>query len=165
MQRSLGKITHYQHKQIARIHDGEAAHRLLESTPIFYISQDHSTIILENIVMVHKPGTPEAVPSKCVIKVVSRPQEGPEPTERWIANQGEQLKAESADLLAESFNLALSSITDESSYANNAYKTVRYHEGDTEKMVRGQLITESCERVIVKTLRGIFLSAPRRCQQ
>jgi hypothetical protein len=84
----------------------------------------------------------------------------------WSSDEGRRLKAEAALMLAHAVELALQQAkamaqTPASAAAAVPERTHRYMLGATSRAERGQLLAQSCGRVIVTTLRGNLLSAPR----
>jgi hypothetical protein len=75
----------------------------------------------------------------------------------WNANDGVAIKTESVRLLAESLDLALDEIATGLGQ-DRPQRTVRYMEGKAEKMERGQILKEQCNRVVLKNLRGWLMS-------
>jgi len=171
-------LSHYTHKELMqrglqKVSAG-GMHKLIEfskipdskwlvvSAPVFLITQDQSAIILENSIAIHAPDTPSNVLYQNTIRVVSETKEGKDLTGFWTANQGEKLKEESAGLFAQSLDIAMSEMANGSNSGDKPQKTFRYLEGHTEKMERGQLISEQCNRMVIKTLRGGLISIPAR---
>ena len=56
--------------------------------------------------------------------------------------------------------LALSELHGDFTGHSAAYHTVRYPRGGAERMERAQILRESSERVVLKTLRGWIMSVP-----
>lgn len=134
----------------------------IESMPIFSFSPDQRAIILENNISIYPPGNWTAAVYKNIVKVVSQPKSETDIVSFWTTDNGKKLKEESAGLFAESLGIALSEAANMANQNNNAHKTFRYFEGSTERMERGQLISEHCDRVVIKTLRGTPMSIPTR---
>src|SRR6185436_12077332 len=83
---------------------------VVESTPVFAMTQDQKAIVMENAVLVYAPGA-SAASYQNLVRVVSQPKPNADPADYWNANQGEKLKDESAILLAHSLDLALREAT------------------------------------------------------
>jgi hypothetical protein len=146
---------------------GTSDGHLIDATPVFSLTQDQSAIVLDAAIVVFENGAvdEDASPTyQNVVRVVSLPHdEGA--ISYWTANQGEQLKSESAHLLASAVDLALADVGN-SKVSSGAqplpYKTVRYQIGKSERMERGQVINEDPDRLLIKTLRGWLMSVPKK---
>ncbi|MDB5801787.1 MAG: hypothetical protein JWL63_2726 [Rhodocyclales bacterium] len=133
---------------------------LIESTPVFSMTQDQKAIVLDNAIAIHAPDSQDTVAYQNIIRIVATPRNGDDIATGWLANNGEKLKEESASLFAESLDIALTDIRKAAGSAAAPQKTVRYPEGGIEKMERGELVSEFCNRVVIKTLRGWLMSVP-----
>lgn len=162
MQRALEKISTGGPKKLVESSEKSGTGWFVESIPVFSMTQDQSAIILDNVVSIYAPNTPSAAAYKNVIRIVSDVKEAATLTTFWTADQGKKLKEESASLLAQSIEIALGEVINAPSKVANVQKTFRYMEGQTEKMERAELISEYCDRTIIKTLRGWLMSVPRR---
>src|SRR6266853_2564941 len=162
MRRGLQKTLMGGSKKLVEFSEKPGADWFIESAPVFSITQDQTTIILDISISVYAPNAPSAAAYQNAVRVVSLAKDGADLASFWTANDGEKLKEESASLMAESLDIILSEMASGSSKEGNPYKTVRYFEGKTEKMERGQLISERCGRVLIKTLRGGLMSVPAR---
>lgn len=134
----------------------------IESTPVFSITQDQRAIVLENSITIYAPGQPSTTLFQKSVKAISHALNSEDPVSFWIAEDGKKLKEEAASLFAESLDIALGNIQAASNQNNSPFKTFRYYEGNTEKMERGQLISEYCNRMVIMTLRGWPMSIPVR---
>lgn len=74
----------------------------------------------------------------------------------WLANDGLRLIEESERLLAD---IAIRD-SESAPEATPLHKTIRYPEGGIERMERGELVSEECDRKLIRTLRGGLLSVP-----
>ncbi|OOG37511.1 hypothetical protein [Rhodanobacter sp. C05] len=133
---------------------------LVLSTAVFSMTQDQSTIVLDNMVTIYAPGESKKAAYSNTIRVIADAQVGPNLAAVWTANQGAALKDESAHLLATSLDIAFSDASTTS--GDLVYKTIRYMEGSAERMERGQLLSEHCGRVLLRSLRGSLMSVPVR---
>lgn len=161
MQAGLEKISMSGTKTLVGFAEKPSADWRVESTPVFMMTQDQSAIILDNLITVYAPDAPAAAYQN-VIRVVSHPRDAADLSAFWTANQGKTLKDESVSLFAHSLDIALGEATNGPSKESNSQKTFRYPEGGTEKMERAQLISEHCNRTVVKTLRDSLMSIPAR---
>ena len=157
MQRAVDKITMAPSVQLIPYSEKQEAEWLIQSTPIFSLTQDQTALVLDNVISISQPGMPAYVNT---IRVVSSSHEANDIVQHWTANQGEKLKAVSAGMVADSLQIALKGAIGSLTADNTAYKTMRYFEGKTEKMERALLLSEQCNRALIKTLRGWLMSIP-----
>ena len=160
MQAGLAKMPANSNIRLAEVSEKPGSGWLIESSPVFFLTEDQSAIVLDHAVLIYRPDASEPAYQNTV-RVVSKRKDAPTDIQGfWIANQGEKLKEESANLFAQSLELTLNDMSTELNAGNNPQKTVRYLQGRTEKMERGQVIRESCDRIVIKNLRGWIMSLP-----
>jgi hypothetical protein len=145
-------------KQVLETDSPNNAQWLVESTPTFWMTQDQSALILENLISI-SDGTNTAPAYQSVIRAVSPRVAHKDIIAHWSAESGKRLKDETAALVAHSIDVALSDLQ-KLHVATPTQKTFRYAEGSIERMERASFFTQTCERVVVKTLRGGLLSFP-----
>lgn len=133
---------------------------LVESVPLFKLTQDRKAFILDNLVAIQLPGASLEAAYRTSIRVVSSPIKSDDPEAFWLANDGEQIKDESARLVAESLEVAVNAVANPAAPASAPYRTIRYFEGTVEKIERAQVVAEQCERLLIRTLRGNLMSVP-----
>jgi hypothetical protein len=134
----------------------------LDSAPAFQFTQDQSALVLESAIAIYAPGsTDKAKPSyTSVVKVISQATIGDDVASQWADKDTEHFKTVSANLVAQSIEIALNDWAQGATKAEAPHKTVRYALGNAEKMERAQVLAESCERVLMRSLRGALISAP-----
>jgi len=165
IERALPKVAHGASR--AFIDAGEALPDawVIESTPVFMITRDHRALVLDNAIVVKGPGSP-AVRYQGLVRVVASPRTlATEPADLphpWLADDGRLLAEESSSLFAESLDIVLAELAKGPRAAEPTQKTVRYAEGGLDRMERGTLLVDGCDRVLLKTLRGGLMSVPRR---
>jgi len=162
MNRGMSKLTAWGNKRVLEAADHAESGWIIDSAPVFTMTQDRSALILDNAISIHASDAPASAVYQNVVRVVSRVQEGDNLELAWGTEQGKRLKDESVDLFAHSLNLVLHEIAKEPKDAAPTQKTFRYPEGKALKIERGELVNELCDRVILKTLRGWLLSVPAR---
>jgi hypothetical protein len=133
---------------------------LVESVPVFKLTQDRKAIVLDNLVAIQLPGVSTEAAYRTSIRVVSSPSNSADPAASWSANDGERIKDESARLVAESFDVAFDEVARVTTPGSAPYRTIRYLEGAVEKIERAQVLAEQCERLLIRTLRGNLMSVP-----
>ncbi len=162
MQEGLNKTSAKGSKKLIAFSDKPDTDKLIESAPVFSLTQDQSAIILDNVISIYASDAPTVAIYQNTVRVVSQAREETDIASFWNANQGALLKNESASLFAHSLDIALSEAANSLGAGNHPQKTFRYFEGKLSKMERGQLIQERCGRTVMKTLRGWMMSFPVR---
>ena len=134
----------------------------ISAIPVFSVSQDHRAFVIDNTIALFSPGT-KAPFFRTSVHVVSMPRQEQDPTSAWIADKGAALREEWGFLFAESIEVALRAVPLLASDAASVpFATVRYMEGDSEKIERAQPLYKTCGRLVLKTLRGKLMSVPVR---
>jgi hypothetical protein len=133
---------------------------VVEASPGFGITQGQSTLLVENLVVLHPPKATAASVHRVRVKVIGRELDAPDPRMRWLLDDGYHLKAECAALFDASLAVALRIAGGATVGADAPAKTFRYREDGDERFERAQLVEESCDRLLLKTLRGAYLSVP-----
>ena len=131
---------------------------LIEAKPVFTMAQDQRTLRLDAAITIRAPDAADSAASQYHILVISPAVSSESLTEAWTASEGKALREASAWLFSESVEIAMRATTDNVEMADRPFRTIRYLEGQTEKMERAQLISEHCGRAIIKTLRGALMS-------
>jgi len=132
---------------------------ILESTPVFWMTADQESIIVDNILSIRKPGGGEKPAYSNVIRVVSPAHNSAAPQTYWMGNS-KNLWETAVKLLAESIEIGLKD-ANAAATEEKPFRTVRFNEGRQEKMERAQLLEDRCGRMLLKTLRGSLMSVPR----
>lgn len=132
---------------------------LVDSLPMFYMTQDRRALVMENTVSIKAPAS--AKPYQTVIRVTS-PAQGADVSDGfWFADNARQLRQTSAVMLARSLDIALEDMR--GSAANvGVFKTVRFSEGGSERMERAEILSTSCDQLVLRTLRGNLMAVPRQ---
>lgn len=125
----------------------------VEIQPVFSMPPDQRFIILDNKL---RWGGEGQNANERVVRVIAPYVDTTEPQVHWTKNSAENLKKEVALMVAHSVELShLVPLADP-----KTHKTHRYQLGNMEKMERGTLLAQGCERIIIETLRGGLLSVP-----
>lgn len=134
---------------------------VVEGVPTFTMTQDEQALVLDHAVVVYPALDRASIRYQNVVRVVSAPLPPEAPRAVWLAEQGQRLRQESQTLYAHSLRIILNELAQGlSPAADSPQRTFRYPEGATQRMERAQLLSQHCERVIVRTLRGWVLSVP-----
>ncbi len=134
---------------------------LIDSAAVFSMTQDRRALVLDHAFALQRAG--DAAPSyRNTVRVVSAPSSEQDLVAYWGADNGERLRAHAASMLAESLRIALADEAARDAQSTLPQRTYRYPEGGAEKIERAQLVSQRCDRLVLKTLRGWLLSVPRR---
>lgn len=137
---------------------------VVEINPSFLLSKDARALVLEAKV-VARPRAAGAQPGyEHALIIVSDGVDDPNPAPRWLENDGSLFRETAAQLLASSLDIAVSRAA-RGEVAQGSMQTIRFQQGVTERIERVQLVEEGCDRTLAKTLRGAWLSVPRRPAQ
>jgi hypothetical protein len=134
---------------------------VLTTAPLFSLTPDQRALVLDNVVGFLAPGETARPAHTVAVRVVSAPLPG-EAEAAWnaAAPAGTLLKEESAQLLAQSLAIAAREAQRGSAEREGAWRSVRYRQGEAEKIERAQVVESGCDRLVVRTLRGGLLSVP-----
>jgi hypothetical protein len=132
----------------------------VESAPMYSMTQDQKALVLDHMIFISAVDAPTGPAYRNVVRVVSHPRRETDMVGYWSENQGERIKEESALLYAESLDMVLADVTADDAENKNPFKTLRYMQGGNEKMERAQLVSATCERKIIRNLRGWLVSIP-----
>ncbi len=132
--------------------------------PVFSMTQDQNALLLDIAVVVYAPNAPAAPAYQNALRVVSAPIASDDPLVFWSENKGQNLKVVSAQLMAMALELAAneadkSSPKEVESNATNQ-RTMRYLQGKSERIERAELLRVTCDRAVIKTLRGGLMWVP-----
>lgn len=161
MRLGIGKMAIAGGKQCVAPADGHPEGTwLVDSMPVFSLTQDQRALVLDNAIAVHAPGVPAESGYRNVVRAVSQAMAGDDPVSFWTMDEGRRLKEVSAALLAESLDAALDDMRVRPQADEVPYKTFRYREGGVDKVERAQPVGEYCQRVVMRTLRGGLMIVP-----
>ena len=162
MAQALARVAPGSTPRLIAFLDHDESGWIVESTPLFAMTQDQSALVLDNAIAVHAPGATKQAVYRNTVRVVSRASMHADLEAYWNTQQGRQLLDQSAALLALSFEIAL-----QQAYSGGdapadlgAFRTVRYHEGRKEAVERAQVLSERCGRALISNLRGWLMSVP-----
>lgn len=133
---------------------------VVENIPVFALTQDQTAIVMDNAITIQRPGSTTESAYRTIVRVVSSPRAAAELPAAWLANNGESIKDESARLVAEALDIAFTDSARTTGSEPTPFRTVRYAEGTSEKIERAQILDRHCNRLLIRTLRGILMSVP-----
>jgi hypothetical protein len=162
MRRALDALGTQGAKSLVQISERPGAGWLIECSPEFFITQDARALVLRNSIVIRGPAAESPAAFKNVVEVVgeARGLVGRDSENTWMMEDGALLKSASVDLFRDSLTLALSEQRGDFAVHAAAFHTVRYTRGGAEKMERAQILRETSQRVVLKTLRGWIMSVP-----
>lgn len=132
---------------------------LVQGVPWFSMTSDAHSLVLDHEVYVHRPGSAELA-FQGVVHVVGAPETDSSAINRWRESGAEQVKAESARLLADSVALALEIAARGSQPVDLPLRTVYYQLGHQERGEYAQVVSQHCDRMVLRTDAGQWMSVP-----
>lgn len=129
-------------------------------TPVYVMAQDLRSLTLDADISILKPNSEGEPATRLHVRVMSAGEASEDPGSAWMANQGDKLKQMSTWLFSEAMTIAVSSLSQSEAPTDKKYQTVRYLNGNSEKMERALVVDEACGRLLIKTLRGVLMSVP-----
>jgi len=132
----------------------------LRVDPTFTMTHDQSALLLHAAITVSAPPSATTLVYTNVISVVLRPLEGDNRREQWSADDGRALKTAAAQMLAEALKVGLSDMTNPAQIDDSAFRTLRYREGSALRVERAAVLSQACDRWVIRNLRGWIKSVP-----
>jgi hypothetical protein len=128
---------------------------------LFTLSQDQKSWSVDLFIATQDDKAKELSKATTIAVRAIAPMLGSEETsDALTANNGLALKNKLVGLLAEA--LVLSSIDQNANeHKTGKEQTLRYQDGNTQRIERGILLAEDCDRLIFKGLRKVIVSAPK----
>jgi len=142
----------------------DTASWIVETAPVFAMTQDESAVILDTAIQVFSPADRKKPVYQNIVRVVSAPRDGSDPETGWMEDEGAALKSTLESQFLRSLDLAILDVTT-NPVAVDAHKTVRYRLGTSERIERGQVVRDECNEIILRTLRGWVMSIPKTGSQ
>jgi hypothetical protein len=130
----------------------------VSSAPVFVMMPDRRALLLDNTIEIFAPGETAKPAYAVTVRVVSAPRTEPDPLATWLAPDA--VRQESSRMVAHSLAVALRDSARSGAGEAASFRTIRYLQGQEEKMERGQPIEAWCQRQVLRTLRGWLLSVP-----
>lgn len=138
--------------------DAPAGDLFVQAQPLYAMTPDASALVLDETVVI-RTGAASDKGTQQVIRIVSAPRVEEDVQAAWMADNGAVLKLAASAMQAEALDVALLQ-TRRPADDKLAFRTLRYALGDVEKMERGQLVAETCDHLVIRTLRGGFMVVP-----
>lgn len=129
-------------------------------SPKYALTQDQSALLL-NAEIVKGSATATSVAPPMKVRVILAAPTGSDPKAHWLDHEGRNLRDAVASTLAHALVLAGEAGLGEASAPVAAqFRTIRYLEGSTERMERGSVLAATCNRQVIRNLRGGLMSVP-----
>jgi hypothetical protein len=157
MERAARKMTFGGKTRVLEDNDAAGTDWVVRTDPVFFMTQDQTAIALHNTISIHQ-GDSAAVYQN-IIRVNSAPENAADISGFWKDKDGEALKDASSSMFAQSLDIAIADATRGTKPAV-AQRTFRYLEGNVQRVERAELVSELCDRVVLRTLRGWLMSVP-----
>jgi len=153
--------------QTILIHDSEGYHFssnnsadiVLESQPIFFISQNMRSISLKHKVKAHQLDTSKTLYENS-IEVLSSDLDAEEPYELLGSDDGARLKEIAKNLYEYSLSLAVADIKGEYQSGDSKQKSFRVYQGDKLRVERGASVDQGQDKSVIRNLRGWLVAFP-----
>lgn len=135
----------------------------LISSPTYMMTQDESALELHNLIAIYAPGKTDKPSYVKLLKAISKPLSSDNPRGTWLDSNGEEIKAVSARLLSNTLDMVYRDIRGEFDSSDQLpQKTYRYKRGKLDTFERATQLSDECDRLVLKTLRGDLLSIPKQ---
>lgn len=131
--------------------------RIAAIKPHFRFAPDHSVLLLDAHIRILENDAASKVHFDGVVQVVSSPQVGPEPLKQWLDADARAFREEVVAMLGHGVEIALKLGR---SAPTAPARTQRYAFGNQPRMERGQPFAMGCGRVVLLTLREVWMSVP-----
>jgi len=135
---------------------------VLESIPIVVMTQDRRALVVDNLVAVRDPKTPKKFLYQNMVRVVAAPKLDEDIDAAWNADDGAALREAVVGMYGRTLALALADVGVDPQASTVPFKTMRYVEGETERIERARPLQVECDRVLLRNLRGWLMSVPLR---
>jgi hypothetical protein len=159
-QRALAQTPSSAVAHLSDAKDAPADEAFVLAVPEFAMTADSAALVLDATIVV-RPSAASDKGVQQVVRVISAPRLEEDVHGAWAADDGAALKATAAALMAESLDVALRQSRHPAA-ASLAFRTLRYRFGDKERMERAQLLEETCDYLVMRTLRGALLVTPHK---
>jgi hypothetical protein len=136
-----------------------SVHWVVESAPLFSMTQDRQALLVESEVTVRRADAPQ-IAHRSVVRVVGQPIVSSGAQEHWGADGGERLKSESSLLHAQAVGLAIEDMLGLRASKDARQRTIRYPQGGQEIIERAEVLDRYCGYLVIRSLRGDLLSVP-----
>lgn len=135
---------------------------MIDIIPSFKMTQDQSALMVETVVGFYAPknNIAEKPDHKVIVRVWSKPELGTDTASLWAENNAERIKYSATKLTQESINIAINDWSQKEQKDMSEHTSVRLMQGKIQTIERAQIIDKKCDRVLMRTLRNILVSAP-----
>jgi len=130
---------------------------IIESSPVFFITQDQSSIVLQNPVIIYEKGNPAKPYYRNLVEIVFQLPNDQKATS--YLNADGQLTQISSSLFNSSLKLSIQDAQHQLTQ-DGTDKTFSYYLGKEKVFERGKIAHMDCERLTIRTLHGWLKSVP-----
>jgi hypothetical protein len=138
---------------------------VVNSNPIFYLTQDHTTLILKHILIANQKSKiknskkkPRSKPIYSnLIEVISAPLEGDLHIDHLKIENGVKFKELAQQLYTQSIDIALKDFYGKFE-KKQKQQTFKIQQGDSTRFERGNQLEQNCNHTILRNLRGWLIS-------
>lgn len=128
----------------------------VEFTPVFYLSQDEKTILIENHGKAFYGNSPDEIVFENSVTIVTSPVEVNAGVNPWLQKEGEKFFSTIDKLYQSSFDLLLRDMY-KLIQTSAKQSTHKYYIGHEKHYVRGSVIEETCASKMLRDLKGNIL--------
>jgi hypothetical protein len=132
---------------------------ILTSNPIFFLSQDMTSITLKNIISAKQKNSKNVIYDN-LVEVISKELPSKEIIEKFNENKGESIKKMTRELYQHSLMLALSDLKGNYDTSETPHKNFRFKQGKKSRFERGASIEQNEDTSTIRNLRGWLISYP-----
>jgi hypothetical protein len=165
---SVEKVQNLQAPRLLDATQVDGDQLVVKSNPSFWFTQDQKAIILDHEIAIFPSGYSDksssqenaAAAYKSTVRVVSNPIVTDTPVAFWTETNGDKLKIQSVDLVAKSIEIALAEAANPTANDALRFRTVKFKEGEGERIERAQVVSGYCDRLLIRNLRGFLMSVP-----
>lgn len=141
---------------------------VIQSKPIFFMSQDSKTLILRHLVTIELPAAKSsrkaATRYQNIIEVASTSNTEAKPSEYWTAEQGATFKQTATALYEKSLQIVWDDVQGKLG-KNVSDQTLSFQFGSQVRTERGKLLQQDCNYALIRNLRGWLMAIPTAALQ
>ena len=140
--------------------DGTSAEEwVMDSRPIFYVSQDLKFVTLKHVVSIRRKNSKNAAYEN-LVEVVSADIAGDKPLTKLQANNAALLREIAKDLYGYSLSLVMADISGTRTDASTQQRSVSFQQGGKARVERGNDVAQDCNTAVMRNLRGWLIAYP-----
>ncbi|MCP4268329.1 MAG: hypothetical protein GY777_22600 [Candidatus Brocadiaceae bacterium] len=125
---------------------------VVETNPIFYMTQDQNSLFVENVIRIYSSISPEKVLFENLIEKSIHPDSGGDIEVAWLKDR--LLEKSMRQLYLSTTNLMFRQALGEIDPKKGKVETFTYFFNGEKQYERGRLVVTDCQEVVISTLRG-----------